>query len=150
MSPRNNPRTPDERHEHVGEIMNRLSGSFQATDVNAVTAMISDIFGYVTFSERHALAYLFLSWAESRYAIPRQTQRQLDQIPVLDAKLDHLRLELDGYLDSLDEHVTQEDFGKALGKLRLIVTSDVIARPLQAEAELNEHRKEMRERQDPN
>ena len=145
----NSPMSPDERMRESGRIMEQLGGvRFAPQDVNAITALISERLGYVTFSERHALAYQFLEWATTRFAIPRNTQMQLDQTALLDAKLDHMRLELDGYIDSLDEHVTQEDFAVALAKLRLIVTTDVIARPIQAERELEEHRRAHREETD--
>jgi hypothetical protein len=143
-----NEKTPDERMKEAGEILERNGRAFAAHDVNAVTAIISDRLGYVTFTERHALAYQFLEWAVSRFALPRKTQLQLDQTAILDSKLDHVRLEIDGYIDSLDEHVTQEDFGVALGKLRLLVTTDVVARPIQAERELKEHREQHRRAED--
>lgn len=145
----------EERQHEVSEIMSRLSGVFSPVDVNTITAIITNRLGYVTFSERHALAYEFLEWADKRFGnASRWAAARQRQVEILDAKLDHLRLEIDGYLDSLDEHVTQEDYGKALAKLRLILTTDVVARPILAEAELNEHRQaqsreETRDRKDP-
>ncbi len=136
----NKPRDPKEQRAFIEEIFTRLGGSFQAQDVNAVTAIIGQVFGYVTFSERHALAYLFLQWAEGRFAMPKRTQMQLDQIGILDAKLEHIALELNGLMDSLDEHVSHDDIYQALNKLWLITQTDVVARPLQAELETKEYR----------